>query len=209
LISLLGIPVFGQARVIARKIKQLLQGLYYAGLYEVLEYKSVLELKDKTGGNAYFRKQEKIRFLQNGIIAYQDQAWGDGDILINYRCYPGKPVDRYRPGSKTYILISLREIKNKGDEIEIKTEWGIRGGFLRTNELWETEISHRTKKLKIQIIFPKTRPPTRVLLFESMHRRTRSLGQDAMTQQPDGRWLISWETHKPRLHERYILQWKW
>ena len=83
-------------------------------MYEVLEYESTLELKDKHGEFAVFRKREKVRYLQNNIMAFQDQAWGDGEILLNYRCKPGNAVDFYRTGHKTYILVSLREIKNKG-----------------------------------------------------------------------------------------------
>jgi hypothetical protein len=64
-------------------------------MYEVVEYESTLELQDRGGQRATFRKREKVRYLQNHIIAYQDQAWGDGEILLDYRCSPGKPVDRY------------------------------------------------------------------------------------------------------------------
>jgi hypothetical protein len=44
-----------------------------------------------------------VRYLQDNMIAYQDQAWGDGEILVDYRRIPGTPVDRYRSGHKTYI----------------------------------------------------------------------------------------------------------
>ena len=84
------------------------------GMYEVLEYESVLRLSDGTGRKATFKKREKVRYLQDHIIAYQDQAWGDGEILLNYRCTPGKAVDRYRLGHKTYILISRPELGFEG-----------------------------------------------------------------------------------------------
>ena len=80
-----------------------MQGRSNNGMYEVLEYESTLELKDRGGKRATFKKQEKVRYLQDNIIAYQDQAWGDGEILVNYRCTPDTPVDRYRSGCKTYI----------------------------------------------------------------------------------------------------------
>jgi len=179
------------------------------GLYEVLEYESILELKDKLGENAYFCKREKVRYLQNSIIAYQDQAWGDGDILLNYRCTPGTPVDRYRPGNRTYILISLRNVRNKGDIDEFKIEWGIHKGFLRPSELWETDVSHPTRQMTIQIVFPKMRPPTRVGLIESNLRKTTSLSQEGISQYPDGRWLVKWETQSVRLNEKYIIEWDW
>jgi hypothetical protein len=111
----LGFPwteVLRDAWKIARKA---MQGRVDRGLYEVLEYESTLELKDRGGKRATFRKREKVRYLQDNIIAYQDQAWGDGEILVNYHRTPGKPVDRYRSGYKTYILISRREVKNKGE----------------------------------------------------------------------------------------------
>ena len=136
------------------------------GLYEVLDYESTLELHDRLGKSATFKKREKVRYLQDNIIAYQDHAWGDGEILIDYQCKPGIPVDQYRPGQKTYILISLREVKSRGDVDDYNIEWGIRNGFIRNTEQWETEIRHRTKRLKIQVIFPKSRPPKTALLKE-------------------------------------------
>ena len=85
------------------------------GIYESLEFESTLELHNSQGTKDTFKKRKNIRYLQDGIIAFQNYAWGDGEILLNYRTNLGKPVDRYRTGYKTYILISLREVKNKGD----------------------------------------------------------------------------------------------
>jgi hypothetical protein len=73
-------------------------------------------------------------------MAFQDQAWGDGEILHNYRCNPGTAVDFPRPGQKTHILISLRKIMKRGDTCDFNIEWGIRDGFHQKSELWETEI---------------------------------------------------------------------
>jgi len=189
--------------------RKVLRGLANEGMYEVLEYESTLELRDKHGEHALVHKREKVRYLQNHIIAYQDEAWADGEILLNYRCTPGTPVDRYQPGRKTYILISLREVRNRGDVDVFNIEWGIKGGFVRSTELWETEINHRTRRLKVQLIFPEARVPLRASVVESTRQRTHSLGEDAQTQLPDGRWLITWETSRPRFHERYLLKWEW
>src|SRR4030042_206218 len=64
------------------------------GLYEVLEYESTLELLDRKGEIAIFKKRQKVRYLQDNIIAYMDQAWGDGKFLRDYRCSPGVAVDQ-------------------------------------------------------------------------------------------------------------------
>jgi hypothetical protein len=192
-----------------RKATNIFASKLNRGLYEVLEYESTLELRDNKGEKATFHKKEKVRYLQNSIIAYQDQAWGDGDILLNYRCTPGTPVDRYRPGYKTYILISLRDVKNKGDIDEFNIQWGIRNGFLRDTELWETDISHPTVKMTIQVVFPQKRPPIRVFLIERAYKLKTPLSQEAIIQHPDGRWLVKWEKNFPRQDERYAIQWKW
>ena len=53
---------------------KLWRGLADEGMYEVLAYETTLELKDKRGVNAQFSKRQKVKYLQNSIIAYQDQA---------------------------------------------------------------------------------------------------------------------------------------
>jgi hypothetical protein len=118
-------------------------------------------------------------------------------------------VDRYRSGHKTHILVSRRQVKNKGDVDEFNIEWGIRGGFLRSTEQWETHVQHKTRYLKINVIFPKARPPQRVTLIEGDRQRSHTLGKSAQAVLPDGRSRVTWETTQPRLYETYILQWEW
>jgi hypothetical protein len=179
------------------------------GIYEVLDYESTLELKDHDGRKARIKKCEKVRYLQDNIIAYQDQAWGDGSILQNYRCTPGVPVDRYRLGYKTYILISLREVKNKGYIDNFNIEWNIKEGFLLKTGFWATEISHRTRRVTVKVIFPKSRPPRNVSIIEKNSQKTHLLEEAATVQLPDGRWSVTWERNQPKLYEQYILKWEW
>ena len=56
------------------------------------------------------------------MIAHQNQAWGDGEILLNDFCTPATPADRYRSCQKTHILISRGEVKDKGDLDEFNIE---------------------------------------------------------------------------------------
>ena len=189
--------------------RKLFQGMTEDGMYDVLEYESVLELMDKGGKQAVFRKRKKVRYLQNNIIAYQDYGWGDGQQFLDYRAKPGVPVDCYRIGYKTYILISLREVKNRGDVDEFSIQWKIKNGFLKPDGFWETEISSPTKHLKISVIFPQDRPPQGVRLVENNHARTQALGTKSIRQLPDGKWQVTWEKSNPQLFEHYILRWDW
>jgi len=210
LISVLfGLPWIDVLAQTWKLLRHLWQGLADEGMYEVLEYDSVLELRDTKGKRARFQKRERVRYRQNHIIAYQDHAWGDGEVLLDYRCSPGFVVDRYRPGQKTFLLISLREPKRKGDVDEFNIEWNLHGAFVRTHELWETEVRHRTKRLGMKVIFPAERPPHRAWLEELPRRRKRLLGAEAIRRLPDDRWQLKWRSNRPKLNERYQLHWEW
>ena len=104
--ALSGLPWLEVGEKAWQIIRKAVQGWSHSGMYRVLRYESTLELKDRDGMRAAFKKGERVRYLQDNIIAYQDQAWGEGKILPNYRCTPGTPVDQYRSGYKTHILIS-------------------------------------------------------------------------------------------------------
>jgi hypothetical protein len=78
---------------VLRSSKNLIKRHFPKGSYEVLEYESTLELLNPEGTKATFSKREQVRYSQDNVIAYQDQAWGDGKILIDCRCKPGLPVD--------------------------------------------------------------------------------------------------------------------
>ena len=178
-------------------------------MYEVLNYETTLVILDNKGKDAIFTKNEEVRFLQNNVIAFQDQAWGDGKILINYKCSPGVPVDFYRSGHKTHILISLRDVKQKGDRAKFNIKWKIRNGFLKSNGYWATDINHITKKIKVNIIFPEDRMPVKIMKVETNRQKIRELQKEAFIQMPDKCWQITWEKLNPRLYEHYILKWEW
>ena len=177
------------------------------GMYEVLAYEARLELLDATGRHAVYRKRQRVRFLQDHIIAYQDQAWGDGAIFAAYRCAPGKAVDRYREGHRWRVLISLRQTKNKGDVEEFFIEREIRDGFTANNEDFQTEIDHVTRALTMTVVFPKARRPREVWLIEQNAARTMALGADLWQALPDGRVQVEWTMEGPHRYEAYIVRW--
>lgn len=189
--------------------RKIIRAFASEGVYEVLDYECTIELKNREGTRAKIHKRENIKYLQDHITAFQDQAWGNGEILINYQCSPGVPVDQYQLGHNTYKLISLRESRNKGDVDEFNIEWDMRNGFLKPTGFWGTAINHRTKRVKIVVAFPIDRPPLRVSMFEKNLQKTYLLSNVAKKKLPDGRQAIIWEKNNPRLYEDYILRWEW
>lgn len=198
--------LMGKIWKIGRKI---IRGLSQEGIYEVLEYECKVELRDKNGKLAEVQKREKLRYLQDYISSYLDQAWGDGKILVNYHCSPGVPVDEFRLGHKTYKLISLREFRNRGDTDKFRIEWQMRNGFLKSTGFWGTAINHRTKKVTVKVVFPKERPPMQASIIESNLQRRQTLEKDSKKVLPNGRVMITWEIANPRIYENYVLRWEW
>lgn len=192
-----------------KQFRKLLRGFSQEGVFETLDYHSTLEIMDPSGKKARFSKINKVRYLQDDVIAYQDHAWGDGKILLNYQCSPGKAVDQYRAGFKTFILISLRQIKNKGDVDKFNIEWDIQDGFLKSDGWWGTDITSRTKKISTEVIFPHKRKPYHVIVQETNRRKVQYLSKDSFQHLSDGRVKVGFKIKKPRLYEHYLLKWRW
>ncbi len=207
LVTLLRADIADLVKLLAPYVPKLFRR--HEGIYEVLDYDARLTLNDSKGKLATFTKRQRVRFLQNNVIAYQDQAWGDGDIFADYRCAPGMAVDRYREGHKFRVLISLRETKNRNDVEDFYIERVVKGGFPKPTEDFQIEIDHPTRNLSMAIIFPRKRPPKQVKLIEQHAQRTHELDSEQIQQLPDRRWQVRWESHKLKLYEAYILRWEW
>jgi hypothetical protein len=179
------------------------------GMYEILRYDATLELLDTEGRVAHFRKRQQVRFLQDHILAFQDYAWGDGDIFAGYSCSPGVAVDRYQEGDRWNILISLRETKSRGDVTDFYIERTITDGFIQAEEWYQAEIRHATRSLRLAVIFPATRPCRHATLHTRRQHRTFMLGPGHLQTLPDGRQIVSWETTCVRELEVYTLRWVW
>jgi hypothetical protein len=180
-----------------------------SGPYEILDYEVRVELKDVKGKDALFQKKQKVRFLQNNIIAFEDYVWGDGDVLSNYKCSPGVVVDKYREGDRWNILISLRHTKSEGDVEQFNVEQRVKDCYMQSEEWIQTEIRRPTKRLRVEVIFHKNRHCTEATLTERSRSKTTKLGPEHFTILPDRRQLVSWETEHIRKFELFTLRWHW
>lgn len=178
-------------------------------LYEILDYESTWEMLDTEGQMAVFRKRQRVKFLQNNIIAFEDFAWGDGEIFVDYKCSPGVVVDRYREGDRWNILISLRGTKNKDDVEEFYIERTVADGFTNPEEWQQAEIRRRTRRIQMNVIFPRGRPCRGAVITQRSHSHVTVLGPEHFRTLPDGRHLLTWATEKVRAYDIYTLKWQW
>lgn len=213
LVSLIFGSIFANWQAIwsrlARLVKRLFKRRTNRGLYEILSYDVTLDLPDPTGKTAVFRRRQKVRFLQDHVIAYQDEAWGDGDVLAGYRCSPGVPVDQFKTGSRHLILISLRETKNRGDIVEFNIERTVKNGFTQNAEWLEAETCYPTRRLRVQIVFPEGRECQGAKLIERRRDRSTELGQKYFGKRRDGRQTLTWLKKRPVQGESYTISWVW
>ena len=209
LVPLLGSDLLEIVVFVWHLAKRTLRFQAHEGLYEVLDYQAQLELLDAAGRQAIYHKRQTVRFLQDSVIAYQDQAWGDGDFMAAYQCSPGVAVDTYPDGKSYRILISLRETKHAGDTEEFLIDRTIVDGFVGPTQDFQNNIDHRTKRFSMSVLFPRERQPQKVTLKERNSTRSSELGPEHRKELPDGRVEYYWSTDKPRVFEAYILRWEW
>lgn len=201
--------LIGELLEVFFNLAQRLGWLRPEGVYQVLDHDTTLELADPQGRLAVLQRRQTVRFLQDYVVAFLDTAWGDGDLFAEYSCSPGMPVDRFKEGSRYYTLISLREIKRRGDVLHFRIRRVIRNGFRGAEESWETETQHRTGRLRVAIIFPKERPCQEASLVQKNENRAHRLGAEHFRTLEDGRQILEWEMSHPRLYDRYLIKWIW
>ena len=158
--------------------------------------------------SAIYYKRQKVRFLQNNVIAFQDQAWEMAIFLqsINVRLGSGGSL----PGRHRYrILISLRQSKQGGDIEAFHIQRTIRNGFTKPTEDLQTEIDHKTKVMTMTVIFPETRWMKRIALIEQKSARIIEIGTEHIRKLPDGRQQVQWQLAYPKQFEAYFLHWEW
>ena len=181
----------------------------HQGMYEILDYDTTLELLDVKGKTAVFKKQQRVKFLQDHILAFQDYAWGDGEIFAAYHCSPGVVVDRYQEGDRWNILISLCETKSAGDITDFYIERKVKDTFTGPEEWRQIEIRHPTRRLKVAIIFPAGRRCRRAILQQRSRHKSTVLGPEHFADLPDGRQMLAWEARNIRQFEIYTIRWTW
>lgn len=193
---------------LVQALRQFARG-HRPGLYEILNYDTTLEVADSRGRKATIRKHQRVKFLQNSVIAFNDVAWGEGRIFADYKCRPGRVVDRYQEGDRWNILISLRASKQRGDVEDFYIERRVRNGFVKDEEWFQVEIRHPTRELRMAVILPKTRHSRRAQITQRSRHRTTTLGPDHMEELPDGRQMVWWEGGNVRPLEIFTLKWWW
>lgn len=176
--------------------------------YEVVEQDQVYDIYDPDGQEATHRRRFKIRFLQNDQIAIREYIWGDGPhIARNYACQPGRIVDIHRYGPYWHVLISLDEVKNRGDVGEYWSSRTLVGSFTNQHEWVSLLIKHRTERATITVIMPEGRPVTRAFLTTDFG--TTEVPHGVEETYANNRQHLIVRMSRPPLNQVFTLRWEW
>jgi hypothetical protein len=181
----------------------------YQALYEVLSFDAILEIQDAWGETAVLTRDQHLRFLQDGVVGLYHQVWGAGELFADYEVEPGVVADRFQLGARHITLISLRQIKNRGDRLRLYIRRQIHKGWAAPEEWLEIAVDHQTRALQVRVIFPQARPPRRAFLIEESTGAERELKPRRWQVDTQGRTVIIWQKRQPRLGETYLLRWEW
>ena len=150
--------------------RALLPGDILSSPYEVLEYDATLTLHDPAGMRATFARQQRIRFLQDGVTAILDHAWGDGVVVTHYTNDAGHLEESFNDAGRRHLVIGLRRRMAQGDTLAFAVQRQAMVGFTQAEEWLETTIDHPVSRLRRTILFPKDRPCRRAVLDIAGHR---------------------------------------
>lgn len=194
------------ARVLSAKrlARRLLPEGIYSSPYEVLDYDATLTLHDAQGMQATFQRKQRVRFLQDGVSAILDHAWGDGVLLTHYDHSAGRLAGSYKDQGRRHLVIQLERPMRRGETLEFMVRRTGAANFTNGEEWLETTIDHPVCHLTRRVVFPKDRPCKHATLYAE--GRTVLLPVESL---PDGTTQVIFETTRPMAHEPYLLRWSW
>ncbi len=189
-------------------------GLYtrdrFGGSYEVLDEEITWDLVRIDGSEVVQEKSLDVCFLQSNVLVWVDYAWGDGEIMAEYTCSPGRLVEKKRVADRTWLIILLERVRNRGDRATLETRRTVRGGFERANEWASFQIVEKTRHLKLSIVFPKDRPCQRAYRSsQAGQRQDKEIDVSDPQYNSDGRQVLVVDEKHPKVGQLVTISWDW
>lgn len=172
--------------------------------YEILDYEATLILHDAKGAKATFRRRQTVRFLQNGVSAILDHAWGNGVLVTNYWNSAGSLEDSFKDQGTRHLVVGLGRARGKGEVLSFEIERTAMEGFTDSRGRVETAVDHPVNSLRRTIVFPRNRPVQRATFSDGLHQVRMPIAMH-----PDGRTSISVQVSQPTNGVPYAIDWSW
>lgn len=175
--------------------------------YENVSLSIELELCDTKGKRAVLRRKQRVRFLSEDAGVVRDVFWGEGRTLAGYTVEGAELLSVRHEGSKKVVLLGLPTSPGKGEAVTLNTERTILDGFRPIEGYLETVVERATKRLRLQVLFPRQRPPKEVRVEASPPMiAARPL---AVRLARSGKTYATWAMEEPKRLVTYRIRWSW
>lgn len=122
--------------------------------FETIKFSGKVEILDREGHVARFRRRQRIRFLEDGVTTFFDRVWGEGVLFANYHAKAMRLIDAI-PTRKGYVVVlALPRPFKKGEVFEVETQRRIVGAFIYDWGYWDSTMAVPTERLQIDVLTP-------------------------------------------------------
>jgi len=167
----------------------------------------VLDIQDAAGRRAILTRQQRVRVLTGDGLAIRDLIWGKGNPLVRYRAHGAHRLAVLPEGSRRVALLGLANRPSSGQVAAVETRRLIADGLSARDEYCELLVERPTQRVAVQVLFPRSQPPTSAQLVTSpLRERPRPI---RVRYTADGRPRLSWRKRRPAVDTIYSLRWSW
>jgi hypothetical protein len=203
----------GAAFVYALRMRTL-----FEGPYAVIDNEVFWTLKGPKGRDGSIRNLRYVRFNYRCAVIVERVGGMPDDTIKALRSEYGSVVKTgKRPGGDEYAIIELAADKQRNDKTHLISTLGLSNAFSSPEDCWIGHVTvGRTKKAKLDVVFPEGEPPKDLRLWRKSSDSTEDI---PLSGGPgDGRRTASWEENgcvcfrlreRPKRLEEYRLEWKW
>ncbi len=195
-------------RSFVAKIEESVSSLRSGTPYRIMKYDVAWDLR--TREMAYCRKVKTLRFLHDNVISLWDYALADGAI-DNVTYSPGRKVDTFAEGNRTFDLISLGRRHQVGDpDLDFVVERQVSDSFSEAQETIIVDVVDPTDLLAFKVTWPPDLPPrnARLEITSGPERTSRDIDPSEF-QEVDGRKCFSRTIEQPPQGDEIRLIWDW
>jgi hypothetical protein len=173
-----------------------------------IEGKAVVDILRKDGSVARITKETLVRCEEGRVTFFIDTLFATGDIR-SVRISPGRVVDRWREGGKTFFRSEIDKPLVAGRTIRRSFSSLVRDTFGQPDDMFDVFVNHPTRRIEVAISFPKSRPPSAASFFERRGVESYPEAPPRMVIGNGGRPEVRVIHKNPRLYSTYVLAWTW
>ena len=176
------------------------------GVIEGVETHSLLEIRTCRGDVVSFTKTQTIRCVKGFVDCYVEQSSTTGEFT-NLRVFPLGRTRKWEEGGREFLQHWFSPLSS-GEQLTRGFRATIRNMFVDAENYWEIRHDYPTRRVVVDVVFPKARPP---LSWEVLEKRGTQLIPHSWCQPmtENGKPMLRMVVNNPRQYSSTVLRWQW